>query len=175
MAWKRIFGNEPCPWLDEKPPGAPMNGISTGNLARGLAMAAPPSQGAVRKFNANNTISANNSLVRSDRKSDKYRPRYAVQNNNLKQSTASHVKIMDDVKPTQSTPVISTLARSMGHGRTASNISSMKSQADVEGVREVTIKNSTAFYTLLGSRDGSFKSVQRALGVTIECKLFLLS
>lgn len=65
-------------------------------------------------------------------------------------------------------------ARLKAHTRTISNISNVQSEKNpVEGTRDVVIRRNTIFRALLGEWDGSFKSVQRALGVTIECECFL--
>ncbi|KAB8304765.1 hypothetical protein EYC80_004114 [Monilinia laxa] len=65
--------------------------------------------------------------------------------------------------------VTSDSARLQAHTRTTSNTSNMQSEKNLEeGTRDVIIRRNTIFRALLGEWDGSFKSVQRALGVTIE-------
>ncbi|KAF7871648.1 hypothetical protein EAF04_003755 [Stromatinia cepivora] len=163
MAWEKVFKNEPFPWLNDEPPGIPLNSLTNDKLAKKVAanfsMAPPPAQGAVRQSNAKTIAPAgNNPLVQ---------PRPSHSRNSFDQRATSGGAIPVGSSPEMPRKFL--VAQPKGVMKAVGDKSSEKNKANpVEGTREVTIRKNTLLRALLGDWDDSFKSVQRGLGVTME-------
>ncbi|RAL67931.1 hypothetical protein DID88_008656 [Monilinia fructigena] len=183
LTWERIFKKEPFPWLSEKPPALPLSdetlsGKHTGNtrwhthllkqlprnsrLQRRLEMTSwlthtgiNPIQNIMNRFDQTRNLGGAVVPFGSSPEIPR-RFREALPNKGVMGHTSRMFVASDS-------------ARLRAHTRTASNISNMQSEKyPVEGTRDVIIRRNTIFRALLGEWDGSFKSVQRALGVTVE-------
>lgn len=159
MAWEKIFKNEPFPWLNNKPPMFPLNDKSsnTGNFS----MAPPPAQGVAKKFNVKATVPIRNNSLAPQQNDRYYRPVYFLPNNipsNLRDSSNSKNPLSSPEMPRKPPAAFHEKHSEKAGGE------------HFEGIREVTLRKNVLFRALLGDWDDSFKSVQRALGVTMECE-----
>ncbi|KAI9648592.1 hypothetical protein NHQ30_003229 [Ciborinia camelliae] len=163
MTWERIFKKEPFPWLNDKPGEVPLlDDKSSGKHIDSFSMVPPPSQRIARKTKTKTLSPARNDLI--SQQIDRYPPAYDVPRINLNHSSHSknsfgRTEISGGSNPFGSSPE--------GPRRLLRALPSKRADP-VEGTREVTIRKNTIFRALLGDWDDSFKSVQRALGVTIK-------
>ncbi|TGO33220.1 hypothetical protein BHYA_0259g00020 [Botrytis hyacinthi] len=174
MAWETVFKNEPFPWLNDKPPGVPSSAslppihkISR-EIIGNYSMALPPAQ--IVSSGANASHRSVYSMTGS--KSTHSRP-YSAYSANASVGKA----VSGGTTPFGSSPEmprkLSAALMNKGVMNTIGEESSENNGTDLaEGKREVSIRKNTLFRALLGDWDDSFKSVQRGLGVTIECEWF---
>lgn len=172
MAWETVFKNEPFPWLNDKPLGVPSSAILppihkiSREIIGNYSMASPPAQ--IVSSAANTSHRSVYSMTGN--KSTKSRPSSAYSAN-----ASVGTAVSGGTTPFGSSPEmprkLSAALLNKGVMNTVGGESSETNGIDpVKGRREVTIRKNALFRALLGDWDDSFKSVQRGLGVTMECE-----
>ncbi|KAA8575702.1 hypothetical protein EYC84_004815 [Monilinia fructicola] len=194
LTWERIFQKEPFPWLSEKPPAFPLSDENPSGKHTGNTSMAPPPQAVSKKFKFTASVgddllaNSNRDQFRSANNVRDINFNQSRASSNGRNSFDQTGKLGGAVIPFGSSPEMprrfpealpnkglmgrttrtsetSDSARLKAHTRTISNISNVQSEKNpVEGTRDVVIRRNTIFRALLGEWDGSFKSVQRALG-----------